>query len=272
MTIFRKIVLGSALLLGLSAAQASTLKSGVLTIGSDMTYPPYNYMEGGKPAGFDSEFMALLSHQMGLKEQVVDTRFASLILGIKMNKFDVISSSMFVTPERATQVDFLPYMKTGGALLALKGSTLKLDGPEDLCGKKVSSIKGGAWIARFAEVTKSYCLPKGLGAIDVREFPTTPEATQALLSRAVDTLYDDVAVAKAMVDRTGGRLQISSTSVIYPVVVGLAANKDNKALLTDLTQAFDAVVANGSYGALMKKYNVQMPDAQESSKALVGTL
>lgn len=261
----------SALLVGMNAA-AATLHPGMLTIGSDLTYPPYNYLEKGVPAGFDAEFMELLAKQLSLKPDVMDTRFSSLILGIKMHKFDVIASTLYVTPERAQQVAFLPYMKTGGSLMVESGSSFAPKTPEDLCGKRVSSIKGGAWIARLASVSAKYCQPKGLGAIDVREFPTSPEATQALLSKAVDVQYEDAAVAKATLAKTGQRLKISSTTVIYPVVVGLALDKDNPALLADLKLSFAAVIKNGSYQALLKKYNVQMPSDREVSQALAGTL
>ena len=100
----------------LNVAQASTLQPGNLIIGSDLTYPPYNFLKQDKPAGFDTEFIELIASPLKLKPVVKDTRFASLILGLKSNKFDVIASTLYVTPERAQQVDFLPYMKTGGSL------------------------------------------------------------------------------------------------------------------------------------------------------------
>lgn len=270
MKMLKNLLCGSALLLGMFNVQAATLHPGTLTIGSDLTYPPYNYLQNNAPAGFDAEFMALLAKKLDLKPQVIDTRFSSLILGIKMHKFDVIASTLYVTPERAQQVAFLPYMKTGGALMVESQSSFSPKTPEDLCGKRVSSIRGGAWIANLAKVSSTYCQPKGLGPIDVREFPTSPEATQALLSKAVDVQYEDAAVAKATLEKTGQRLKISSTSVIYPVVVGLALDKDNSALLADLKQAFTAVVKDGSYATLLKKYNLQMPNESEVSQALSG--
>ncbi|MFP9230048.1 transporter substrate-binding domain-containing protein [Pectobacterium cacticida] len=255
-----------------NVTQAATLKPGSLIIGSDLSYPPYNFLKEDKPAGFDTEFINLISAPLKLKPVVKDTRFANLILGLKSNKFDVIASTLYVTPERAQQVDFLPYMKTGGTLLVAANSAFQPKKPEDLCGKRVSSIKGGAWIARLNAVSTHYCQPKGLGAISVREFPTSPEATQALLSAAVDVQYEDAAVAKATLEKTAQRLKISSDEMIYPVVVGLAVNKDNQQLLNELKASFAQKVSDGSYRALLQKYNLQMPDANEAEKALAGTL
>lgn len=253
-------------------AHAATLKPGSLTIGSDLTYPPYNFLKQDQPAGFDVEFIDLISAPLKLKPVVKDTRFASLILGLKSNKFDVIASTLYVTPERAQQVDFLPYMKTGGSLLVTTSSTFQPQKPEDLCGKRVASIKGGAWISRLNKVSTDYCQPKGSGPISVKEFPTSPEAAQALLSGAVDVQYEDAAVAKATLEKTGQRLKITSQQMIYPVVVGLAVNQNNPQLLSDLKTSFAQRVSDGSYRALLQKYNLQMPDADEIAKALAGTL
>ncbi|ARU92877.1 transporter substrate-binding domain-containing protein [Tatumella citrea] len=269
-SILRLACLAAPLFFGL--AQAATLQPGHLLVGSDLTYPPYNYLDQGKPAGFDAEFINLISAPLKLTPVVVDTRFASLILGLKSNRFDIVASTLYVTPERAQQVDFLPYMKTGGSLLVQANSTFLPQKPEDLCGKRVSSIKGGAWIARLNKLSTDYCQPKGLGAISVLEFPTSPEAAQALLSRAVDVQYEDAAVAKATVEKTGKRLKISSSRIIYPVVVGLAVNKNNPELLSQLKASFAQKVKDGSYQVLLHKYNLQMPDNSEVAKALAGTL
>lgn len=79
-------------------------------------------------------------------------------------------------------------------------------------------------------------------------------------------------MAKATVEKTGQRLKISSHQIIYPVVVGLAVNKDNPQLLSELKASFAQKVSDGSYRALLHKYNLQMPDADEIAKALAGTL
>src|SRR5882762_4216005 len=184
-------VTGLMLLVLQTAANAATqapptIAAGTLTIGSDLTYPPYAFMDGETPAGLDPDFMKTLASHLQLKPGFVDTRFANLILGVNANRFDVIASALYVTPERAKQIDFVPYLKTGGSLLALSHSGFAPKTSEDLCGKRVSSIKGASWIPKLNDVSKQVCAPAGRGAIDVREFETSPEAAQAVLSHAVD--------------------------------------------------------------------------------------
>lgn len=265
--ITRGLLVAAALVCSLSqTAQAS----GTLKIGTDLTYPPYNYLDGNQAAGFDADFMRLVAKQMNESPDFMDTRFANLIMGVNVNKFDVIASTLYVTPERAKQITYIPYMKTGGVLMTLKDSTFKPTSPAELCGKKVSSIQGAAWISKLKTVSETTCAQKGLGAIDVREFPTSPEATQAVLSHAVDAQFEDAGVARSAVDKSG-RLTLTS-GIIYPVVVGLAVRKNNTELAKQLTDAVHQVEGSADFKTLLKKYSVATPTADEIQKALDGTL
>jgi polar amino acid transport system substrate-binding protein len=255
-----------------ATAQAGTISSGVLQVGSDQTYPPYDYVDSdNKPAGFDVEFMTAIAKAAGLEAKFLDTRFENLIIGVGGDKFDVIASTLYVKPARARQIDFIPYMKTGVSIAVSAKATRKPVNPEDLCGLKVSSIKSAAWIANLQEVSQTTCKTKGLGQIDVREFPTSPEATQAVLSGGVDAQMEDSAVLKQAVTATDGKIVISSTSTLYPVVVGLGFKKGNAAVEKTVTDAFDKIKADGEYDALLAKYHVSVATDAEFKQAVSGT-
>ncbi|MFJ7792526.1 ABC transporter substrate-binding protein [Pseudomonas sp. NPDC096950] len=253
----------------LSAAEIKgTLKPGELSVGSDLTYLPYTYLEQKQPSGFDPEFIQLIGKQLGLAPRFLDTRFANLILGVNAQRFDLVASALYVTPERAKQVDFLSYLKTGSSLMVLTASEFRPQRPEDLCGKRVGSIKGASWVPKLNKVSADYCLASGKPAIESREFPTSPEAAQALLAKAVDVQMEDPAVAKITVQKLQGKTVISSNELIYPVVIGLAVRKGNQALLSELTTALGEIKQNGSYGELLARYNLDEPNAEEVNAAL----
>jgi polar amino acid transport system substrate-binding protein len=250
-----------------AAGATPTIENGVLQVGTDLTYPPYNYFDDNKqPAGLDVEFMTLLAKTAGLKVKFLDTRFENLIIGVKANKFDVIASTLYVKPERAQQVTFLPYMKTGVSIAVAKSSNFKPSTPEQLCGKKVGSIKGAAWIANLKKLSETGCGDKG--PIDSREFPTSPEATQAVISGGVDAQMEDSAVLYTASRKTGGRVVLSSHGNLYPVVVGLAFNQQNKELVDVLNAALDKLRESGAYLKLLNKYYVTAPSAAEFKAAI----
>lgn len=266
----KRKTLVAALGLGFALLGGSVAAKETLTVGTDLTYPPYNYLDGKTASGFDADFMRLVAGEMGKEAEFLDTRFANLIMGVNLRKFDVIASTLYVTPERAKQIDYIPYMKTGGVMLALKSGDFKPAKPADLCGKRVSSIQGAAWIKKLNAVSETECLPNGLSKIDVREFPTSPEASQAVLAGMVDAQFEDAAVAKAAADKSG-KLELTS-DIVYPVVVGLAVKKGNEEFRQHLSAVVASVEKTAAFKALLDEYSVSVPNEQEIEAALNGTL
>jgi ABC-type amino acid transport substrate-binding protein len=238
----------------------------VLRVGADLTYPPYDYQQGGTPAGFDPEIMRGLASR--LHQQVVfqDTRFAQLIPSLNSGQFGVIASALYITAKRATQVDYIPYLETGNSILVRAGTPGTAVGVSYLCGKTVGVIAGGAVVQSLQSEANGAC--KGSKPIQVHEFPTDPEATQALLSQQVDAQVTDAAVAKAAVDKLAGKIELASAELLYPIPVGLAVKKGNNALAQQLKKGLDELRASGRYQALLERYNLRAPDMAQVAKIL----
>ncbi|WP_294904746.1 transporter substrate-binding domain-containing protein [Tatumella sp. UBA2305] len=261
MKIFLKSALTSLLLIG-CAVQAQDERT--LRVGSDITSPPYIYFDSNKqPSGFDAEFMQALAKTGNFKLQFNDTRFENLILGLNANKFDVIASSMFIKPERAKVIDFIPYADAGLGFAVKKGSTFQPEQPLQLCGKRVGIIKGAAYISTLSKA----CSDAGK-SIDIREFPTSAEASQAVLSGNVDAQADDVAVLKVAMDKTQGRLIISSKEILYPVVLGIGIAKNHPEIKAELEKAFTVIKGNGVYQKLLDKYHLAGPTSEQYQAAI----
>lgn len=253
---------------GAWALAASGIVEGRLTVGSDLTYPPYAFFEAGKPAGFDADFARLLAAKLSLQPVFVDTRFPDLILGLRAHRFDIVASALYMTPERAKLIDFIAYLKTGAALLVPAASSDAPATPQALCGKRVASIKGASWTPKLHKVTRELCQPTGRRAIEVLEFPSSPEALMALRSQAADAMMEDAAVAHAMLAQTNNAVKLSSTALLYPVVIGLGLHRDARQLQGQLQQALDQARASGEYAALLSRYGLQPPSPADIEAAL----
>lgn len=270
----RRIHIAAMLAVSLSGTTAAlsqdlpTIKAGTLTIGSDQVYPPYDYLENGETKGFDAEVIAALAPRLGVKTQFVDTRFANLIPGLQANRYDIIASALYMTAARAKVVDYIPYAKTGGSLMVLADSDFAPKRPEELCGKRVANLKGAAWVPELQKVSAASC---GSSPIDVKEYATSAEAAQALLSRGADVVFDDAGVSQAAVVASGDRLKITSTEILFPVVMGIAVKKGNDALFERLESEFDAFKDSPEYAAILKTYNLATPSQDEIAKSLAET-
>jgi ABC-type amino acid transport substrate-binding protein len=250
-----------------TASTGSGSQGETLTVGSDLTYPPYAYLEGTTPAGFDPDITAALAEKMGMAVSYEDTRFAQLIPGLNADQFDVIASALYITKERAAEVDYIPYFSTGNSIVVRKDDPPLRDAAA-LCGQRVSVIAGGDIVQKLRTEASDACTSAGKDPVDVREFPTDPEATQALISGQVEAQVTDAAVASTLEENTGGGVQISSTELLYPIPVGLAVKKGDDALAKKITDALETMRADGSYDTLLEKYNLAPPDQAQVDEIL----
>ncbi|MEG9130640.1 transporter substrate-binding domain-containing protein, partial [Acinetobacter baumannii] len=95
----------------------------------------------------------------------IDTRFPNLIPGLQGGRFDITNSSMYITAERLKVIDMVPYLKSGEAILARKGSDYQPKTPEDFCGHKIGSMGATSWLAQLQKLSADYCVKKGLKPI-----------------------------------------------------------------------------------------------------------
>ena len=245
---------------------AAAQSHDVLRVGSDLTYPPYAYLEDGKPAGFDAEFVRALAAEIGKEPKFEDTRFEQLIPNLNSGRFELIASALYITADRAKEVDYIPYFTTGNSIVVAADAADKPATAGDLCGKAVGVIKGAAVAKSMRQEASGAC--QGSKPIDVREFPTDPEATQVLLSGQVDAQVTDAAVAKVAVDKTSGKLEITSDELLYPIPVGVAVKRGNDALAKQIREALEQVRDSGEHQALLDKYNLKAADEAQVAQIL----
>ena len=240
-----------------AAETPTTIASGELKVGMEITYPPFEYYEGDEVKGFDPEVSAALAKRLGLSASFSDITFPNLILGLDAGRFDTIISGMYILPERLEKADAIPYAKTGAAIMVRSDAVKKPATPEELCGMTVGLQQGTSWIPALQKVSDDYCKEQGAGAIIINQYPTTSETSQALLSGHIQAHLEIDAASLLIVEKSRGRIAISSKRSIYPQVLGIYVKKGNKQLLDALKAALDEFKASGEYSALLKQYNLE---------------
>lgn len=239
-----------------TGAQSQTLSPDQLKVGMEISYPPFESFQGDKVVGFDPELSELLGREMKVKPAFIDTKFTSLILGLGGGQHDAVISGMYVTPERTAQADALPYANTGASIMVVKDSAAQPKSEKDLCGMKVGLEAGTSWVNSLKKLSSEYCAANGKPAVEVKEFPSAPEVSQALMSRNVQAQLEIAGAAKMFAERSKGRIVISSTALVYPQTLGIYVKKGNTALYQAFEKALSAIRKTGEYDALIKKYDL----------------
>src|SRR6476646_1113677 len=123
---------------GSPSAAPVLIKSGFLTVCTDMPYAPFESKRGGKPVGFDIDLVNAVALKLALKPVIVDTNFDAIANGeaLDSGKCDVEISAMTITGERARVLDFSsPYFNASQAMVVDKAA--EVSSLADLAGKKI---------------------------------------------------------------------------------------------------------------------------------------
>jgi L-cystine transport system substrate-binding protein len=134
-----------------SPAAGTSLKeiqdAGVLTVGTEGTYRPFTYHEGGtgELTGYDVEVMEAVADELGVDVQFEETQWDAIFAGLDAGRFDVIANQVSITPERKADFDFSePYTVSPGVIVVNDGDT-SISSFDDLAGKTTAQSLTSNW-------------------------------------------------------------------------------------------------------------------------------
>ncbi len=102
----------------------TTITDGVLTIGTDAPYPPFEIGTPDDPdfSGFDVDVGNDIAEQLGLEPQFQDTSFDTIFRNTAAGQFDVAVAAATITPGRQKTVDFSdPYYEAAAGAGRARG-------------------------------------------------------------------------------------------------------------------------------------------------------
>lgn len=95
------------------------IETGRLRVGITGAQPPLNMKnKSGEMIGLDVELSVALADAMNVELVLVESAFVDLLSGLEADRFDMVISSMTITPARNARVAFAgPYLISGSSLL-----------------------------------------------------------------------------------------------------------------------------------------------------------
>ncbi|MFC3885795.1 transporter substrate-binding domain-containing protein [Bacillus songklensis] len=227
-----------------SGSLARIQKEKVINIGIEGVYPPFNYHDqSDKLVGFDVDIAEELASRMGVKANFVETPWDTIIGGLLSNKYDIIVSSMAITPERQKKVDFTdPYYHTGAQLFVNKGYDRVKDPEKDLQGKKIGVAIGTTFEKKAVE----------LGA-QVTNYKSDLLTFQDLAVNRVEGVITDKAVGARIIKENGYPFE-SIGDVLYEEEAGISLNKGEDALKEEINKHLKAMMDDGTYEKISVKW------------------
>jgi len=126
---------------------SSVQEAGILTVGTEGTYRPFTFHEGGsgKLTGYDVEVIEAVAAKLGVKAEFEETQWDAIFQGLKAGRFDVVANQVSITPERVGEYEFsTPYTYSTGVVVVKQGNS-SITSFEGLAGKSTAQSLSSNW-------------------------------------------------------------------------------------------------------------------------------
>lgn len=248
----KKLLLLLTVLILSSMLLLSCKNNKKLVVGTIDNMPPFSYRggeSGEELVGFDIEFANMIANDLGRELEIQTFRFEELIPAIIENKIDVALAAIFITEERKKMVGLSkPYYESFQVILVRKDDNRFDDVTDEK--QMTERIKSLASQLNTVGMTAAAYIA---GDNPVVGFRSLDRAIDELINKNVDAVISDKMTANRYV-ANNTNLAILPKIEFFPRYYGVAVNKNNNKLLTEINNAISKSIFSGVYMDWVNKY------------------
>ncbi len=242
----KKLIVAASCALAMIAGTAQAQDRN-LRVAFDIPYEPFEYRdENGELTGFEVELATAMCEELNANCEFVIQAWDGMIPGLLARKFDIIMSSMSITPERAERVLFSePYYITPGGWFGPESFDTDVTDMDAMKGKNVGVQRG--------TTMDTYVTENMGGVVSIKRYTTAEDMVLDLEGQRLDAVFVDYPVGEQTILNRDGFKEVGE-SVKLGDGVGVAMRKRDTQLAEDINAALKKLKDDGTYDAIMNKY------------------
>jgi polar amino acid transport system substrate-binding protein len=251
---------GFATLLAFTIAQAAELpesikQAGVLRLTVNSTYAPMEYRDPAtnELVGLDIDLANEIAKRLGVKIVWSETPFAELIPSLQTRRADFIISGISDRSSRRETADFIDYLTTGPQIFVLTENAAK--SAIDLCGKRLGTTRSTSFPIEIEKWSRQNCEAGSRPAVQYVPGENSIDVRNQLKQGRIDAAVQGSETLPYAQQQEAGKYRVVGEpfSTGYQ---GIMFRKDDAALREVVTQHLAAMIADGSYKAILDKYGL----------------
>ncbi len=254
-----KRILLAAVLCGPVLAAAAELPPAIaaksaITVAIVPNYPPLEFRDPatGTLTGFDVELGEALGRKLGLKIVWQETSFDQMLPAVTTGRVDAILSGMTDLATRHEATTFVDYLRSGPAFFVQQSRAAEFADMSALCGKNVGASRRTSFPKQIAAWSEAHCSGNPINVVGTEgSADARTQLKQGRIDAAVqgnETLPYVMAQEPKAYKTLGGPIATQFTGIAVPV--------KETGLQQALVGALDAVIADGTYKALLAKWQL----------------
>jgi len=224
----------------------TTDEAAVLVMGTNAAFPPYEYYQENQIVGIDAEIAAAIADKLGMKLQIMDMEFGSIIAAVQTGKADIGMAAMTVTEDRLESVNFTTSYATGVQVIIVAADS-PITSLDDLYAEGADYQ-----IAVQQDTTGDIYATDDFGDDRVQRYNKGADAVLALTSGRADCVIIDNEPAKSFVAANEGLVILDTEYAVEDYAICVA--KDNTALLEQINTALAELIDDGTVQTIVDKY------------------
>ena len=214
-------------------------ETGVLRVGLDPTFPPFEVADGAAVTGLDIDLTRALAEDLALQPAFTYFGYDGLYDALATEQVDVLISALVAVPGRTRDFAYSEPYYNAGEILVVPAAETAIADMADLSGRRLAVELGAQG---HVEATQ---WAKWLPELAIRPYPGAAEALAAVAAGEVDA---------ALVDSISGRLYLAAQEqpllrrVAEPVTVEpfvMVTRIGDETLLARLNSSLRALEGNG---------------------------
>jgi polar amino acid transport system substrate-binding protein len=219
-------------------------------VAADATYAPDEFVaqDGKTIIGMSADLSKAIGQVLGLKVEMQNASFDSILPGLAAGKYDLGVSSFTVTKEREQQVDFATYYIAGTSFYVKADGGPDVQSLADLCGTTVA-VERGTIQATASEEQSKKCTQNGDDPVKTTVYPDQNGANLAISSGQGDVGMADSPVAAYIVSKSNGQFKLTGGS-FGDAPYGVAMPKGN-GMAKPVSGAIQTLMDDGTYAKIL---------------------
>jgi polar amino acid transport system substrate-binding protein len=236
---------------------ADVAAKGTVTLGVNVDIAPLKFIDDmGEVTGFSVRQFELASEVLGLKVNIEQGSFDSLIPGLDSGRYDALAS-LADTAERQESVRFVDFLRAGVSWVAKPDEDIQIASRDDLCGHSVAVLKGSGAETEMQEQMQS-CTAASVPELRLASYA---DSNAALL--AVDSGQDQLAMidSPAAAYNAGAfpdKYTVAFTEYTNPNGIGFPMQPEG--LADAYSAALKHLHESGQYQELAKEFEIPEGD------------
>ncbi|MCP4419358.1 MAG: amino acid ABC transporter substrate-binding protein [Chloroflexi bacterium] len=227
-------------------------ESGVLRVGLDPTYPPFETANEEGVYGLDVDLAQAIGDELGLEVQFVYFGYDGLYDALATHQVDVLISALVVVIERTKDFAYSDPYFNAGEILIVPAEDETIETMADLNGRilavelgSLGHVEAMEWAKRVANLT-------------VRPFATADEAITAVQQGEADAALTDAISGRLFLQQSNGLQQADSLKRLPESITvepfAFVVRKDDEQLLDVLNKTLEMLGGNGRLDQIETKW------------------